>query len=95
VVRLLLLRRVSLKHSSSSNNNRLNSRASKAANSKVSSKAANSQYDPAFPCLVVVDAEEVELMCLQASVQPVALKRADMAMLVAEDEEDAAVAVVE
>jgi len=36
---------------------------------------------------VVADAEEVELMCLLANVQPVDLKRVDMVMLAVEDEE--------
>lgn len=96
VVRLPLPRRFNLKPRHSRASNRLNSKVSNKVNNKASSKV-NSQYDPASPCLVVVvvDVEEAGPMCLQASVEPVALKRADMVMLAAEVEEDAEVAVVE
>jgi hypothetical protein len=91
MVRLLLLRRASLKPSKA---NKPNRSSSNRANSKANSRAS-SQYELAFQCLVVVDVEEAEPMYLPVSAQPVALKRADKAMLVVEDEEDVVVPVVE
>jgi hypothetical protein len=97
VVRPPLLRTVNLKPRLNSSNNKASSRVSSRASNKACSKV-NNQRDPASPCLVaavVVDVEEAGPMYLQANVEPVALKRADMAMLVVEVEEDAVVAVVE
>jgi hypothetical protein len=74
------------KRPSSKDSSRASSRANSRDNNKVNNKA-NNQSDPASPCLVVADAEEVELMCLLANVQPVDLKRVDMVMLAVEDEE--------
>jgi hypothetical protein len=91
-VRLPLLRKASRRHRHHSSNKlslRARDKLSRKANIKISSQCV-----PAFQCLVVADVEEVELMSLQASVPPVALKRAHRAMLAVEAEVDVEVDAV-